>query len=176
VSKGAAVFDEQKLRWMNGRYLRELSVEELAQRLTRLTGRDGLEPAVAIAQEKMQTLDDFERLCGWLYEEPTSYDEKAWRKTMKDGASDRLAAARDALAAVDPWSQDAVQAALDAVVEQLGAKPGQVFQPIRVAITGTTVSPGIYESVALLGREPTLERIERALAHAREAGDGAGPE
>jgi glutamyl-tRNA synthetase len=168
VSKGAAVFDEQKLRWMNGRYLRELTVEELAKRLERLTGRTGLAPAVAIAQEKMQTLDDFERLCGWLYDEPTGYDEKAWRKTMKEGAADRLAAARDALAEVDPWTEQTVQAALDAVVARVGAKPGQVFQPIRVAITGTTVSPGIYESVALLGRDQTLARIERALAHARE--------
>jgi glutamyl-tRNA synthetase len=170
VSKGAAVFDEQKLRWMNGRYLRELSVDELAARLAKLTGRDGLEPAVAIAQEKMQTLDDFERLCGWLYEEPAGYDDKAWRKTMKEGAPERLEAARDALAAVEePWTVENVQAALDATVERLGAKPGQVFQPIRVAITGTTVSPGIYESVALLGKEQTLARVERALAHAREA-------
>jgi glutamyl-tRNA synthetase len=169
VSKGAAVFDEQKLRWMNGRYLRELPVEELAARLTRLTGRDDLEPAVAIAQEKMQTLDDFERLCGWLYVEPAAYDDKAWRKTMKGGAPERLAAARDALAEVEPWTQDTVQAALDAVVERLESKPGQVFQPIRVAITGTTISPGIYESVALLGKAQTLARIERALAHAREA-------
>jgi glutamyl-tRNA synthetase len=168
VSKGAAVFDEQKLRWMNGRYLRELPVEELAKRLETLTGRDALGPAVAIAQEKMQTLDDFWRLCGWLYDEPAGYDEKAWRKTMREGAAERLAAARDALAAVDPWSQENVQTALDALVERLGAKPGQVFQPIRVAITGTTVSPGIYESVALLGRDKALERIDRALAYARE--------
>jgi glutamyl-tRNA synthetase len=116
----------------------------------------------------MQTLTEFERLCGFLYDEPQGYEEKAWRKTMKEGAPERLAAARDALAAVDPWTQDDVQQALDAVVEQSGAKPGQVFQPIRVAITGTTVSPGIYESVHLLGKERTLERIERALAHARE--------
>jgi glutamyl/glutaminyl-tRNA synthetase len=168
VSKGAAVFDEQKLRWMNGRYLRELPVEELAKRLETLTGRDALGPAVAIAQEKMQTLDDFWRLCGWLYDEPAGYDEKAWRKTMREGAAERLAAARDTLAAVDPWSQENVQTALDALVERLGAKPGQVFQPIRVAITGTTVSPGIYESVALLGRDKALERIDRALAYARE--------
>jgi glutamyl-tRNA synthetase len=174
VSKGAAVFDEQKLRWMNGRYLRELPVDELARRLESLTGRSGLEPAVAIAQEKMQTLADFEHLCGWLYDEPSGYDEKAWRKTMKDGAADRLQGAREALAAVDPWSQDAVETALNALVERLGAKPGQVFQPIRVAITGTTVSPGIYESVALLGREQTLARIDRALAHATDGSEPSG--
>jgi glutamyl-tRNA synthetase len=170
VSKGAAVFDEQKLRWMNGRYLRELPVAELARRLEARTGLRGLEPAVAIAQEKMQTLADFERLCGFLYEEPESYDDKAWRKTMKDGAAERLAEARQALAELDPWSEDRVQQTLDALVERLGAKPGQVFQPIRVAITGTTVSPGIYESVTLLGRDETLARIDRALAHARDSG------
>jgi glutamyl-tRNA synthetase len=167
VSKGAAVFDEQKLRWMNGQYLRGLSSGALTERLEALTGRSGIGPAVEIAQEKMQTLADFEKLCGWLYDKPAGYDEKAWRKTMKEGAVERLVAAREALADVEPWTQDQVQAALDEVVERLGAKPGQVFQPIRVAITGTTVSPGIYESVTLLGRDQTLERIDRALAHAR---------
>jgi glutamyl/glutaminyl-tRNA synthetase len=169
VSKGAAVFDEQKLRWMNGRYMRELPTSELAERIEKLTGRTGTEPAVAIAQEKMQTLTEFERLCGWLYDDPPGYDEKAWRKTMKEGAVERLEAARAALAAVEPWTEDGVEAALNAVVEETGAKPGQVFQPIRLAITGTTVSPGIYESVHLLGREKTLARIDRTLTHAREA-------
>ncbi|MEA2479243.1 MAG: nondiscriminating glutamyl-tRNA synthetase [Thermoleophilaceae bacterium] len=172
VSKGAAVFDEQKLRWMNGRYLRELSPAELAGRIERRTGLKGTEPAVAITQEKMQTLADFDTLSGWLYEE-RPFDEKAWRKTMKDGAAERLEAAREALANVEPWTQDGVEEALNAVVERLDAKPGKVFQPIRVAITGTTVSPGIYESVALLGRDATLTRIDRALAHARENGASA---
>jgi glutamyl-tRNA synthetase len=66
-----------------------------------------------------------------------------------------------------------VEAALNAVVEETGAKPGQVFQPVRLAITGTTVSPGIYESVHLLGRDKTLERIDRTLTHAREAAAAA---
>src|SRR4051795_3473391 len=152
VSKGAAVFDEQKLRWMNGRYMREMPTAELARRIEALTGRENTAPAVAIAQEKMQTLTDFETLCGFLYEEPHGYDEKGWRKTMKEGAPERLQAARDALAQVDPWTEEGVQRALDSVVEQTGAKPGQVFQPVRLAIAGKTVSPGIYESVYLLGQ------------------------
>jgi len=160
---------------MNGRYLREMPTAELAQKIEQLTGRHDTEPAVAIAQEKMQTLTEFDRLCAFLYEEPAGYDEKAWRKTMKEGAPQRLELAREALANVEPWTQDNVQQALDAVVQQTGDKPGQVFQPIRVAITGTTVSPGIYESVHLLGRERTLERIDRALAHAREAASAAPP-
>jgi glutamyl-tRNA synthetase len=173
VSKSPAVFDEQKLRWMNGRYIRELDVEDLARRLEAHTGHPELGPATAITQEKMQTLEDFEHLSGWLFKEVYDYDEKAWRKTMKEGSIERLEQARAALAVVDPWTQDNVQTALDGVVERIDAKPGQVFQPIRVALTGTTVSPGIYESVTLLGKEGTISRIDRALAHARENGSQA---
>src|SRR3954454_3621279 len=166
VSKSPAVFDEQKLRWMNGRYLREMDPGELADLLEKQTGRTGLRPAVEVAQEKMQTTTDFWRLAGWLYERrPT--DEKAWSNVVKDGASENLARARDALARVDPFDQPGVEKALTELVEELDVKPGKLYQPIRVAITGTTVSPGIFESVALLGREETLSRIDDALARAR---------
>ena len=125
VSKSPAVFDEQKLRWMNGRYLRELATSELAARLEALTGRDGLEPAAAVAQEKMQTLADFWPLAGFLVE-PQPTDEKAWAKVMDDGARERLGAARDALSGLDdPWTSDAVEEALRGVVETLRAQaPG----------------------------------------------------
>jgi glutamyl-tRNA synthetase len=167
VSKSPAVFDEQKLRWMNGRYLRELEPAELTRRVEDLTGRDGLGPAVEIAQEKMQTLADFWPLAGFLVERPREFDPTAWSKVMRDGAPDRLAQAREALAAAEPFDQQGVEAALRGVVERLGAKPKDVFQPVRVAIAGTSVSPGIFESVAALGREETLARIDAALAHAR---------
>ena len=165
VSRSPAVFDEQKLRWMNGRYLREMDPDELARVLEAQSGRSGLRDAVGISQEKMQTLDDFWRLCGWLFEERET-DEKAWSKVMKDGAAENLARARDALAAAEPFDTEGVEAALSRLVEELGVKPGKLYQPIRVAITGTTVSPGIFESVALLGRDETLARIDRALARA----------
>jgi glutamyl-tRNA synthetase len=165
VSKSSAVFDEKKLRWMNGRYLREMDTDDLTRVLEERTGRTGLGPAVAISQEKMQTLADFEPLAGWLYEERET-DEKAWAKVMKDGAAESLARARDALAGVEPFDEQGVERALTAVVEELGVKPGKLYQPIRVAITGTTVSPGIFESVALLGRDASLERIDRALQRA----------
>jgi glutamyl/glutaminyl-tRNA synthetase len=86
---------------------------------------------------------------------------------MRDGAPDRLRAAREALeAAGDPFDVERVEAALRGVVDRLGVKPKEVFQPVRVAITGTTVSPGIFESVAALGREETLARIDDALRRA----------
>jgi glutamyl-tRNA synthetase len=165
VSKSPAVFDEKKLRWMNGRYLREMDPDELTRVLEERLGREGLRDAVGISQEKMQTLADFEPLAGWLYEERET-DEKAWGKVMRDGAAENLARAREALAGVEPFDEPGVERALNGVVEELGVKPGKLYQPIRVAITGTTVSPGIFESVALLGREATLERIDRALERA----------
>ena len=165
VGRSPAVFDEQKLRWMNGRYLRELDPDELTKLLEDRLGRTGLRPAVGIAQEKMQTLDDFWRLAGFLVErQPT--DEKAWAKVMSDGAPERLAKAREALASVEPFDQEHVETALRGVVEERGVKPKDVYQPIRVAISGSTVSPGIFESVALLGRDETLARIDRALSKA----------
>ena len=170
VSRNPAVFDEQKLRWMNGRYLRELDRDELRRRLEALGGREVLPEAVAITQEKMQTLADFWPLAGFLVERPAGYDEKAWVKVMGDGAPERLRAARAALDGAEPFDVETVEAALRGVVDGLGVKPKEVFQPVRVAITGTTVSPGIFESVAALGRDETLARIDAALAHAGAGG------
>ncbi len=165
VSRSPAVFDEQKLRWMNGRYLRELPVEDLRGRIAELLGREVPEEAVAISQEKLQTLADFWPLAGFLVERQ-EFDEKAWQKVMENGGLDRLREARDALAGTESFDAASVEAALRAVVERLGVKPKEVFQPVRVAISGTTVSPGIFESVAALGRDETLERVETALERA----------
>jgi glutamyl-tRNA synthetase len=162
VSKNPAVFDEQKLRWMNGRYLRELDPDELRRRLEELYGREVPPEAVEISQEKMQTLSEFWDLAGFLVER-REIDPKAWDRVMGDGGPDRLRAAREALEAAEPFDTDTVERALRGVVERLEVKPKEVFQPIRVAITGTTVSPGIFESVAALGRDETLARIDAAL-------------
>ncbi len=163
VSKSPAIFDEQKLRWMNGRYMRELPPAELARRLEARLERGGLEDAVSVAQDKLQTLDDFWPLAGFLVERQP-IDEGSWSKVMGDGANERLEAAREALASLEPFDQERVEAALRGLVERLGVKPKQVFQPLRVAIAGSTVSPGIFESVVALGREETLARVDDALA------------
>jgi glutamyl-tRNA synthetase len=165
VSKNPAVFDEQKLRWMNGRYLRELSTDELRRRLEELHGRGVPPAAVEISQEKMQTLADFWPLAGFLVER-REIDPQAWDRVMGDGGPERLRAAREALERAEPFDPETVERALRGVVERLHVKPKEVFQPIRVAISGTTVSPGIFESVAALGRDETLARIDAALQHA----------
>jgi glutamyl-tRNA synthetase len=164
VSRNPAVFDEQKLRWMNGRYLRELDQNELRRRLERLYGREVPPEAVAISQEKMQTLADFWPLAGFLVER-REIDPQAWDRVMRDGGPERLRAAREALEAAEPFDTETIERALRGVVERLDVKPKEVFQPVRVAISGTTVSPGIFESVAALGRDETLARIDAALRH-----------
>jgi glutamyl-tRNA synthetase len=166
VSRNPAVFDEQKLRWMNGRYLRALPLEELTRRLERFTRRTGIEGAVAIAQDKMQTLADFEPLCAFIFDGPADDPEAFARVIGSDGGAENLAAARAALAHAEPFDQQHVEAALRGVVEERRVKPREVFQPLRVALSGSTVSPGIFETVALLGRDETLRRVDDALAKA----------
>jgi glutamyl-tRNA synthetase len=163
VSKNPAVFDEQKLRWMNGRYMRELPVEELHRRLEELCGREIPIEIVEISREKMQTLDDFWPLAGSLVERPSEFQEKAWRQW---GSSPHLRAAYDALSELPKWEPGELEAALRGIVERDGVKPKEIFQPIRVALTGTTVSPGIFESLSALGREESLSRLQKALQKA----------
>jgi glutamyl-tRNA synthetase len=176
VGKASAIFDEQKLRWMNGRYMRELPLDRyvhaVAAHLEReghgdaAADRDRLRAACEIAQEKAQTLTEVWPLVRFIFEPPVD-DPKAQKKVMKPDAVPRLEAALDALRTTEPWDPGAIEGALAPVVERLGAKPGQIFQPIRVAITGTTVSPGIFESLAALGREESVHRIEAALERLR---------
>lgn len=168
VSRNPAVFDERKLRHVNGRHLHELGIDELTRRLERFTGRAGLRPAVEISAEKIQTLADFWPLVSFIYDGPVD-DPAAFEKTIcRDGGVEALAQARAALARAEPFDVETVEAALRGVVEERGGKPGQVFQPVRVAIAGTTVSPGIFETVVLLGREETLSRIDRVLSRVRQ--------
>jgi glutamyl-tRNA synthetase len=158
VQRNPARFDEQKLRWLNGRYLRELSVDELTRLIEEHTGRTGLGPAVAISHEKIQTLADFWPLAGFIFDGPGD-DPAAREKWLDSDGRGALAAAREALEQVDPWELDSIEAAMRSVVEARHAKPKDVFQPVRVALAGTTVSPGIFETLSVLGREESLRRL-----------------
>jgi glutamyl-tRNA synthetase len=117
---------------------------------------------VAIAQEKMQTLADFWPLAGFIFDGPAD-DPKAREKWLGDDGRAALRDAREALAATDPFAVPAIEEALRGVVETRGAKPKDVFQPVRVALAGTTISPGIFETLEVLGRDESLRRIDAAL-------------
>jgi glutamyl-tRNA synthetase len=175
VGRSSAIFDEQKLRWLNGRFMRETDLDTYTEAVARFVGREpdeGLKAACAIAQEKAQTLAEVWPLIGFLFEEPET-DEKAWRKVMKDGALPLLSEALEALRETDSFEPEELETALGRIVAEHDVKPGKLYQPIRVAITGTSVSPGIFESLAVLGRDRSLERIERAVQRlSMEPADG----
>src|SRR3954466_5762285 len=163
VQRNPARFDEKKLKGMNGRYIRDLPVPDLAERIEGYLRRDGeVAAAVLAAREKIQTLADFWPLVGPIYDGPVD-DPKAREQWLDADGRAALTAAREALEQVGEWDTGHLDEALKRVVEQLGRKPGQVFQPIRVAVVGTTISPGIFETLELLGREETLRRMDAAL-------------
>ena len=165
VGRASAIFDEQKLRWLNGRFMREMDPDAYTEAVARHLGREPdqrLRAACEIAQEKAQTLEEVWPLIGFLFEEPQT-DEKAWRKVMKDGALPLLSDALEALRGTEAFEPHELESALGRVLAEREVKPGKLYQPIRVAITGTSVSPGIFESLAVLGRERSIERIERAV-------------
>jgi glutamyl-tRNA synthetase len=162
VSHNPARFDEVKLKWLNGVYIRGLSPDELTSRLEAFTGREGLGAAVRISQEKIHTLADFWPLAGFFFDRPRD-DPSAWERWLGEDGRSVLAKVHTALAGVADFDQTSVREALEQIVEANALKPRAVYQPLRVAISGTTISPGIFESVTLLGREETLRRIDRVL-------------
>jgi glutamyl-tRNA synthetase len=176
VGRASAIFDERKLRWLNGRFMRELALADYVEAAAAELEREGhrevaadrgrLRTACAIAQEKAQTLTELWPLVRFLFEPPVD-DERAWAKVMDAEAARRLEAASEVLRAAEPFDAETLEGELGALVERLGTRPRDVYQPLRVAITGTTVSPGIFESLAALGRASALERIAAALGRLR---------
>jgi glutamyl-tRNA synthetase len=163
IGASPATFDYRKLEWMNGVYLRELAPEEYAERLLaylREIGFDGdaaiVRAAVPLVREKIATLGEFPRFAGFLFG-PVEPDPAA-----VDGSRPVLDAARAALASVEPFSAERIEEALRETAARLELKPRQAFQPIRFAVTGSTVSPGLFESIELLGRDETLARLDAA--------------
>ena len=167
VGASPATFDYQKLEHMNGVYLRALPPDEYADALVAYVREQGYEwdedhvrRAAPLVQEKISTLGAFPDFAGFLFG-PVEPDDGL----LADSAG-VLREARETLEGVQPFSSERIEAELRAVAERLGLKPGQAFQPIRVAVTGSTVSPGLFESLELLGREETLARLSGALASA----------
>jgi glutamyl-tRNA synthetase len=159
VGKSAATFDYEKLEWMNGVYLRALPPEEYAETLLGYLREQGYEwdeelvrRAAPLVQEKIATLGEFPAFAGFLFVRVEPDPD-----LLGDGAV--LPAAAQALAGVEPFEADRIERALRELAERLGLKPREAFQPIRLALTGSSVSPGLFESLELLGKEESLARI-----------------
>jgi glutamyl-tRNA synthetase len=163
VGASPATFDYAKLDWMNGMYLRAMLPEQYADALAiylREQGydwpEDGVRASVPLVQEKIERLDQFAEYAGFLFR-PVELDPAAL-----DGGAPVVRAAADDLRSTEPFDAEHVEATLRALADRLGLKPRDAFAPIRIAVTGSKVSPGLFESMELLGRDETLRRLDAA--------------
>jgi glutamyl-tRNA synthetase len=165
VVPSPATFDYQKLDWMNGVYLRNLQPDEYAHDLLRFLREQGIEwpeervrATAPLVQEKIERFGQYPDFVRFLFEDVEP----------PEGADpETCAAAAEALATVEPWVAAALEERLRAFADELGQKPRQAFQPIRLAVTGSKISPGLFESLELLGRDESLRRLEAAARQGR---------
>ena len=171
VSLGGPVFDLEKLRWMNGKYIREvLSLEEVAERVKPFLREAGLSweseaylrRAVELMRPRFDTLKEFPEKARYLFTEDYPVSEKAQRK-LEEGLP-LLKELYPRLRAQEEWTEAALEALLRGFAAEKGVKLGQVAQPLRAALTGSLETPGLFEILALLGKERALRRLERAIA------------
>jgi glutamyl-tRNA synthetase len=167
VVPSPATFDYQKLDWLNGVYLRALPSDEYADELLRWLRDDGHEwdeelvrRAAPLVQEKIERFGQFPEFAGFLFREIEP------DPALLDGDTPVVAAAREELAGVEPFRAQEIEAALRRLAERLELSPRKAFQPIRIAVTGSKISPGLFESLELLGKEESLKRLSAAAAAA----------
>jgi glutamyl/glutaminyl-tRNA synthetase len=165
VVPSPAAFDYEKLDWMNGVYLRALPPDEYADELVRYVKDQGYEwdeelvrRAAPLVQEKIERFGQFSDYAGFLFR-----DVKP-DPALLDGDAPVVAAAREELARVEPFRAPEIEASLRGLAERLELSPRKAFQPIRLAVTGSKVSPGLFESIELLGKQETLRRLSFAVA------------
>jgi glutamyl-tRNA synthetase len=169
VGRNPAAFDVAKLEWLNGHYIRQSSTTQLAAALVPFclaAGLDAESPAgekllrevVPLLRDRLKRLDEAPPMIRFLFTDVTP-DEKAAK--VLAGQDDYLDDVAHALENLDEWTAAAIEDRLRTVAEQRGLKPRQAFQPIRAAVTGTLVSPPLFESLEMLGRDATLARIRR---------------
>lgn len=182
VSKNPAVFDTEKLGWMNGMYIRAMDPVEFGRQAVGHVEldlgrdldeeeRDVLTAMIPLVQERVKLTSEVAEAVRFLFVEAVEYDEKSWDKTMRGDAARALDGASAALSEITEWTIESIEAALRAMLaaEELNARKG--LQPVRVAVTGSNVSPPLFESLAALGRERTVARL--ADARRRIAEDAA---
>lgn len=176
VNKAPAAFDPEKLLWMNGEYIRAMAPEDFNRavrphvelavgRALSDTEWAKFEAISELVQERTKLLPEAGGQVVFLYQEIDAYDEASWDKVMtKEGVGEIIDRARLALSEVEPWTADGIESALRSMIEGIGVGVGKALQPIRVAVTGSSVSPPLFESLAVLGREASLARIGKARA------------
>jgi glutamyl-tRNA synthetase len=176
ISRSPAVFDQDKLLWMNGLYIRKLTPTEFAERALPFLQKVGLAPpeidaatreyvrdVVALEQERVKTLAEVPEAVEFFFREEPVYDEKAVRKWLaRNDTPPLLRAAAAALRDARPWTEETLEEAVRGVAEAAGVSAGELIHRIRAATTGRTFGPGLFETLRVLGRERVLHRLSTA--------------
>jgi glutamyl-tRNA synthetase len=170
VSHNPAAFDTKKLDALNGYYMRRLDPADFAARAMPFLHAAGFREAdpglvaraAPLVAERVTRLEEVPGMLGFLLTDDVEADPAAAARVLDDEGRDFLAEAAKRLQAVEPWSADGIEAALRGLQEERGLKPKTAFQPVRLAVTGRLVSPPLFESVELLGKDRSLARLERA--------------
>ena len=181
LGQSAAKFDVKKLQWLNGQHIRKMTPAELFDRClpilnnagfnTAARSREWLTNMVSICQEKIGTLNEIVAYTDFFFSEPETYEEKAVRKQFQaDGAKDRMVLLIAALEQTHQWTRETIKAAYDQIVADKGLSIGQLVHPTRLALTGKSVGPGLFELADLLGKETSLTRMRKALAYIESIG------
>jgi len=175
VNTSAAVFDADKLSWLNEHYIKSTPPEELAQNLepylikAEVLQKDhGLSwqeiaRVIPCLNERSKTLIEMAEKSAFFFKQRVDFDEKASNKFLTDEAKPLIEKTISGLSELGDYSVENIESLFKNIVEEEGMKLGKLAQPVRVALTGTTVSPGIYDVILLLGREETLKRLKNVL-------------
>ena len=170
VSKSPAAFDENKLTWLNQHYLKTLPESKIADRLVPFLASIGLDSAraddklvhlVQVLKERAKTLIDMAESCRFAYERPTAYDQKSVKKWIKGTALDVITTMADSFEALDEFNTETIEALVRSEAEKREVGLGKVAQPIRVCLTGSSVSPPLFDTVALVGQTESVIRLRR---------------
>jgi glutamyl-tRNA synthetase len=179
VNRAASVFDMDKLNWLNRHYIKSadtallagLLEEQLEKRHVDVADGPDLQVLVDVQRDRAKTLVEMAEKSLFAFGTLDGYEEKAARKHLKPEAAVGLRAVRERLAGVDPWQAEAIHEAVVSTAESVGIKLGKLAQPLRVAVTGSDMSPSIDATLLLVGRERALERIDSAVAYIGDLGE-----
>ncbi len=174
VRSSASQFDTQKLRWMNGEYMRRIPFDYYEDACRNRLIVDGIwddtiddayfHAVLELMGERIHVWSDITKQAAFFFKDDYAYDEKAVKKRLKkDGAMQRLRDLKERFAGVTPFKADGLETALTELAAELEIKTGQLIHPVRVAVSGMAIGPGLYDMLELLGRERVLKRIERTI-------------
>ena len=171
IGKSAGIFDPEKLRALNADHIQAMKPARLYPRLKPFLEKAGYDPGpgatiekiIATLNQRSKTLEEMAAAAGFYFADEIEYEEKAARKFLKAGALEPIRLLAEKLAALEVFEEQALEDAFRAVMDETGLKLGKIAQPVRVALTGRTASPGIFEIIEIIGREKVLKRLARAV-------------